>query len=360
MAQIQKWQSYPEMGFRVDGKGIAYDLTTNQPMAKAEVNARLSQEGSGISNLDTKHGGIQRVYDANKQFINPIAEIGLGLIPGVGPGLAAAYGAATGANSLKNPNLKGALGGAVSGYGLGKVGGSLAKAGGAASAAGGLFTKKGATTAAASLLGQRMGADPAAATPGEDPGFYTPESAMNDIPPADPTLGGLIKTAGTNLVKSGTKALTGAVKNAVSGTGATGADWLKTGGAAVDAALRYKQEQAALEEKKNQFARTQGQSEAKDAVGAQNLINRAPMADNAQALLMARMGSAPQAFAPRDPTRGPISQATMGTPATGGPATQLAAGQAAAANYKPGQGGVDTSVLELLKQKMMASSGMRA
>ena len=110
------------MGFKVDDKGIAIDLATGQSLAKADVNARLAKEGSGISNLDTKRGGINGAYDQNKSWFNPVAELGLGLIPGVGPGLSAAYGAAVGANSIKNPNVAGALKGGVAGYGLGSLG----------------------------------------------------------------------------------------------------------------------------------------------------------------------------------------------------------------------------------------------
>lgn len=162
-------------------------------------------------------------------------------------------------------------------------------------------------------------------------------------------------------VKAGVEALGDLVPGAPKGTdqslplsGLTAADWLKTIAGGVGAGLNYKSDQAAQEEAKNRFARTQGQSELQTAANAQNLINRAPMADNAQALLMARMGSAPTTFAPRDFTKGPISAQGMAAPATGGPQDALAAARTAAGAYQPGQGGVDTSVLELLKKRMLA------
>ena len=151
----------------------------------------------------------------------------------------------------------------------------------------------------------------------------------------------------------------GAPKNETPSTtlpssGLTAADCLKVISGGVGAGLNYKNDKAAQEEATNRFARTQGQSELQTAANAQNLINRAPMADNAQALLMARMGSAPTTFAPRDFTKGPISAQSMAAPATGGPQDALAAARTAAGAYQPGQGGVDTSVLELLKKRMLA------
>ncbi len=94
MARIEKGQSYADLGFKVDGKGIATDLTTGQSLPKAEVDKRL--QGSGYSQLAKSRGGIAGVYDRNKKVINPIMEVGLGLLPGIGPALAAGYGAAVG------------------------------------------------------------------------------------------------------------------------------------------------------------------------------------------------------------------------------------------------------------------------
>ena len=310
-------QSYPELGYRIDGKGIAYDLQTNQSLSRQEVDRRIAmaEDADPTSNdfaeRERKRGGIAGVYDRNKGYINPIAEIGLGLIPGVGPALAAAYGAATGFDREGQGGIgydakKGALG-AVSGYGLGKLGGGIGNA-----------VQTGARVA-------------------EGNGMLTG-----------------IKEGAKTMLPSGS--VGGIAKSLIGGNtgGLTAADWLKTIAGGVGAGLNYKSDQAAQEEAKNRFARTQGQSELQTAANAQNLINRAPMADNAQALLMARMGSAPTTFAPRDFTKGPISAQSMAAPATGGPQDALAAARTAAGAYQPGQGGVDTSVLELLKKRMLA------
>jgi len=120
MASIQKGQTYNDLGFRVDNKGVAYDLKTGNTLSRQAVDALL--KGTDMTNIAAKRGGLNGVYDRNKAYINPIAEVGLGLI---NPALAAGYGAAVGANSLKNPNLKGALMGAASGYGMGQLGGGL-------------------------------------------------------------------------------------------------------------------------------------------------------------------------------------------------------------------------------------------
>ena len=148
-------------------------------------------------------------------------------------------------------------------------------------------------------------------------------------------------------------------------SGITGKDALSAGASAANAALRYKSDAEKIAQQKAEFERTQGLTEKKDrdanaatAVSTQNLLNRAPMADNAQYLLRARMGAAPTTFAPRDFTKGPISAQTMAAPATGGPQDAMAAGRTAAASYTPGAGGVDTSVLEMLKKRMLSQSGM--
>ena len=143
---------------------------------------------------------------------------------------------------------------------------------------------------------------------------------------------------------------------ALPSSGLSAKDWLAAISGAVGGGLDYKQGQAANEENVNRFARTQGQDELKTAANAQNLLNRAPMADNAQALLMARMGGAPTTFAPRDYTRAPMTAQTMAAPATGGPQDALASARTAAANYQPGQGGVDTSALEILKKRMFQNA----
>lgn len=192
----------------------------------------------------------------------------------------------------------------------------------------------------------------------------------------------------------GTAPVQGPVKTP---TGATptgnlsAADWLKIVGGGLNSGLNYQTSKDKLAEDKRQFDvtsgqrskefdtttaqrarefdanaaqriaefnRTQGQSEALGAASAQNLINRAPMADQAQYMMRARMSAPPTAFAPRDFTRTGLTQQTMRAPATGGPQEALAASRIAAQGYKPGAGGVDTSVLDMLKKKMIQSSGM--
>lgn len=105
-------------------------------------------------------------------------------------------------------------------------------------------------------------------------------------------------------------------------------------------------------EDQTRFGRTQGNEEAQLNVQAQTALNKAPMADKAQALLLSRMGAAPTAFKPRDWT---AKLSNIEGEATGGPADSLAAGQRAAAAYTPGAGGVDTSALKLLQQRMLAA-----
>jgi hypothetical protein len=141
-------------------------------------------------------------------------------------------------------------------------------------------------------------------------------------------------------------------------SGLTAADWLKAIFGGIGGALDYKQGQSKQEESVNRYARDTATKEGQIAVGAQDRINRAPLADQAQFLSLARMKAAPTTFAPRDFTRQGMSQATMQAPAQGGPQDALAAARTAAGSYQPGQGGVDTSVLELLKKRMLANSGM--
>ena len=130
---LQKNKSYPDLGYRIDGKGIAYDLQTGQSLSRQDVDARIAQAENvdpttnDYAEREKNRGGLAGFYDNNKKYINPAAELALGLIPGVGPALAAAYGGATGFDREGKGGIgydvkKGALG-AVSGYGLGKLGG---------------------------------------------------------------------------------------------------------------------------------------------------------------------------------------------------------------------------------------------
>lgn len=120
-----------------------------------------------------------------------------------------------------------------------------------------------------------------------------------------------------------------------------------------DANLAQRQAEAA--QAGGQFGRTTGDTEAQAAVRAQTQLNTAPIADKAQALILARMGVSPGAFQPRDYTQG---QASLTTPHAAPGANVATTMQNAAANYQPGQGGVDTSVLKALIAKMTGSSGL--
>ena len=160
-------------------------------------------------------------------------------------------------------------------------------------------------------------------------------------------------SAGTGAATAGgLGGIAGGLGKALGGLSAS--DWLKAIGGGVEGAMNYKNQQGLLDQRKREFERTQGMAEGQQAVKAQQLLNAAPAADQAAYLLRARMGAAPQTFAPRDYTR--TGPANMGV-ATGGPATQIAAGQQAAASYRPGMGGYNTDILDLFRKKMAAGLG---
>lgn len=128
-----------------------------------------------------------------------------------------------------------------------------------------------------------------------------------------------------------------------------------------DASLKQRQSEydrdlaeqiAGREQSGGQFDRTTGDTEAQAAVRAQTQLNAAPVADKAQALLLARMGVSPGQFQPRDYTKGTadLSRVSM---APG--ANVTSAMRTAAQGYRPGQGGVDTSAIRMLLAKMKAS-----
>ncbi len=142
MARIQKGQSYPDLGFSVDGNGIATDLTTGKTLAKSVVDQRLS--GSGYSQLAKERGGIAGVYDRNKAAI-PAIQTAVAMLPGIGPLISAGIG---GLRGFDRPGEGGigydvgtGLKGAATGYAAGMtgdaLGGALSKGLGAFKAAGG-------------------------------------------------------------------------------------------------------------------------------------------------------------------------------------------------------------------------------
>ncbi len=121
------------------------------------------------------------------------------------------------------------------------------------------------------------------------------------------------------------------------------------------AGAALKEQQAALAQQGGEFGRTTGDTEGQTAVGVQGQINRAPIADKAQALLLAHMGVSPGAFQPRDYTQG---LSNIARPFTAPGAPVATAMQTAAANYTPGSGGVDTSTAQALLAKLKGSAGL--
>lgn len=112
------------------------------------------------------------------------------------------------------------------------------------------------------------------------------------------------------------------------------------------------EQQANRQQSGTQFERTTGDTEAQAAVRAQTQLNAAPMADKAQALLLARMGVAPGQFQGRDYTKGTDDLTrTVVAPS----ANVTSAMQSAANGYQSGDGGVDTSTMRMLLDKMKAS-----
>lgn len=200
MAQLQKGQSYPEMGFRVDDKGVAYDLTTGESLAKQTVDARLAQSGTGMSNLDKKRGGLNGFYDKNKGWVVPLAELTAGVLTG-GAAVPALIGAGAGLNSIKNPNLKGAALGGVSGYGLGTVGAGV---GGALS---------GATAPELGAVGSGASNVANATVPGTLGGVV--KSGLSALPGVSSLPGALAKLGGSTSATSGNGVLDGLLGNAL-------------------------------------------------------------------------------------------------------------------------------------------------
>jgi len=167
--------------------------------------------------------------------------------------------------------------------------------------------------------------------------------------------GGTVNTSGGNSTMD-------YIKNLFKDT--TGGDILRTAGSAIGGYLSNEQAQAALAQRKAEFdqtaaqrkaeyERTTGNSEATSAANAEQAINRAPLADKAQYQLMARMGIAPTAFKPRDYTQGLSNIAS--TP-TGGYGDVLDTMGGAAKSYTTGAGGINTSALSLLQNRMLANA----
>jgi hypothetical protein len=159
MARLQKGQTYTDLGFSVDSKGIATDLTTGKGLPKAEVDKRL--EGSGYSQLAKERGGLAGVYDRNKSVI-PAVQTALAVLPGIGPLASAAMGAVKG---FDRPGEGGVgydvgtgLKGAATGYAAGAAGDTLGKALGIGQTLGGAAAPAATTAANSGILGKVGGA----------------------------------------------------------------------------------------------------------------------------------------------------------------------------------------------------------
>lgn len=92
--QLRAEGTHPEIGIRVDNRGIAFDVATGRPLARKEVDQRVAQyqganPGVQVAGLDKKRGGVAGVFDRNKKSILPVAAglVGAALIPGVGGAL---------------------------------------------------------------------------------------------------------------------------------------------------------------------------------------------------------------------------------------------------------------------------------
>lgn len=88
--QLQRGQSYPELGIRVDNKGITYDLRTGQTLSRGDVDNLV--RNTDFANLGKKRGGVNGFYDRNKGAIVPILDVAATTLTGgmVPPGVTSA------------------------------------------------------------------------------------------------------------------------------------------------------------------------------------------------------------------------------------------------------------------------------
>jgi hypothetical protein len=210
------------------------------------------------------------------------------------------------------------------------------------------YTKEGIAKAAAAAAAQAGGSGGGNFGAAPDGGWNSNTGGGNNG-------GGTVNTSGGNSTMD-------YIKNLFKDT--SGGDILRTAGSAIGGYMSNEQAQAALAQRKAEFdqtaaqrkaeyERTTGNSEATAAANAEQAINRAPLADKAQYQLMARMGIAPTAFKPRDYTQGLSNIAS--TP-TGGYGDVLDTMGGAAKSYTTGAGGINTSALSLLQNRMLANA----
>ena len=126
-----------------------------------------------------------------------------------------------------------------------------------------------------------------------------------------------------------------------------GGDIVKGAADAGAAYLDYQSKQQALKQQQEQFEKTYGLNVNSQAMQAANAKNRAPLWD--KATYLAQNFAPPMPFNPRDYTKGIPN---LKGQATGGAAAQMAANNAASANYKQGMGGIDTSVIDSVLQRL--------
>lgn len=312
--------------------------------------------------------------------LKTVAEVGIGALTG-GAGWAALAGGVLGnvgggalgnAGDILRNTVKGAATGAMAGGAGAALGSSVASGAGLGATVGNVV--RGAIAGPGSAMGSLgkalgvgktvTGALPGGAPSGAPTGLSDAELRLlsnastpyNELPALpDMSVPGTRDTP-RSPAPGGMPAMDGGTPGGgLWGSGLSPSDLLKMAGDAVTRGMDYRQQQALLEQQKQQFNRTQGNLEGQQAVAVQNRLNTAPMADNAQYLLMSKLGVPPTAFKPRDYTQAG-GATNLTTPATGGAADQLAANQAASAKYTPGAGGVDTSALQLLLSKLKNSA----
>ena len=81
MAQLQKGQAYPTMGFKVDNNGVAIDLKTGQTLAKQDVNEskvnvekRIEYITKEIERMDKLEADFQNKVEEKKNNIMKLQE----------------------------------------------------------------------------------------------------------------------------------------------------------------------------------------------------------------------------------------------------------------------------------------------
>lgn len=137
--------------------------------------------------------------------------------------------------------------------------------------------------------------------------------------------------------------------------GLTAGDLLKFVGNTAGGVANYAQDEASRKQQLAEFMANYGLSANQQMMTAQSQLNRAPLADKGQYLALNQ--AAPTAFQPRDYTKGfGAAPGQFGSMATGGPAAQLAANQAASAAYVPGAGNVNTGTLRMILQRLGGGS----